>query len=253
MQAKADKTDSTAKKGKTDKSVGKGKDGDKSKQDEEEKEPVREKVKINPKSLALMGKPLGTLLPFLESEEIQSLPIENLEFTYCEEKSGHFFPPGLRLEVDVMLKDSLQWATDALQKMFGDKRTPKKIHLSAELGKKRDWSKRPKVDDFALRGYFTEFGYQSWDILQFKTLGLELTATKAARNPSRADKLGKEGDDGKDKPKQKDDNDGTETQPSLDATEEDRTGSQSEISIEGVSALQVEPDPTESQVSGSFT
>jgi len=191
---------------------------------------------------------LGTLLPFLESNEIKNLPIENLEFTYCEEKSGHFFPPGLRLEVDVLLKDSLQWATDALQKMFGEKRRPKKIHLSAELGKKRDWSKRPKVDDFALRGYFTEFGYETWDILHFKTLGLEITATKAAKNPSKEDKAGKDGKDGADKTKKKD-GEKNEKQPPDDTAEEARTEPQPEVTVEQVSALQVKSDSPKSQVS----
>ncbi|KNG89245.1 hypothetical protein ANOM_002147 [Aspergillus nomiae NRRL 13137] len=106
------------------------------KKDKEKKEPAREKVKINPQSLALLGKPLGTLLPFLESEEIKSLPIENLEFTYCEEKSGHFFPPGLRLEVDVSLKGSLQWVTDALQKMFGLELTATKAASKESKGQK---------------------------------------------------------------------------------------------------------------------
>ena len=64
--------------------------------------------------------------------------------------------------------------------MLGDQRTPKKVHLSAYLGEKRDWTKRPKVDDLALRGYFDDFGTQDWDVLKLKTLSLEITATKAA-------------------------------------------------------------------------
>jgi hypothetical protein len=180
---------------------------------EKKKEPAREKVKINPRSLALLGQPLGTIFPFLESDELKRLPIENLEFTYCEESSGHFSPPGLRLEADVPLKDSLQWAKEALHKMFGDERTPEKIHLSAELGKKRDWSKRPKVEDFVLRGYFTGFKYQEWDMLQFQTLGLELTATKAASKKPKDDKAGKD----KEKPKDISD-DGKEEKLSPNAT-----------------------------------
>ena len=176
----AKKDTSVTKKDKTEKGKG-GKDGKEEKEEKEKKkEPAREKVKIDLKSLALFGKPLGTLLPFLESEEIKRIPVENLEFTYCEEKNSNFLPPGLRLEVDVLLKNSLQWATDGLHKILGDQRTPKKVHLSAYLGEKRDWTKRPKVDDFALRGYFDDFGAQDWDILKLKTLGLEITATKAA-------------------------------------------------------------------------
>lgn len=195
---KANKDTSVIKRGKTEEGKG-GKDGEGEKgekgEKEKEKEPAREKVKIDPKSLALLGKPLGTLLPFLESEEIKSIPIENLEFTYCEEKNSNFFPPGLRLEVDVLLKNSLQWATDGLHKILGDQRTPKKVHLSAYLGEKRDWTKRPKVDDFALRGYFDGFGAQDWDILKLNTLGLEITATKAASKKPKDQKKPKDDKD----------------------------------------------------------
>ena len=172
----------------------KGKEGKKDDK-KEKKEPAREKVKINPKSLSLSGKPLGTLFPFLEGKEIGNLPIKNLEFTYCEEKEGHFFPSGLRLEVDVLLKDRLQWVGDGLKHMFGsEKRLPKMLHLSADLGKKRDWSKRPKIEDFILRGNFKDFGNETWDVLRFKTLGLELTATKAASKGSDEKKSAKKKD-----------------------------------------------------------
>lgn len=98
----AKKDTSITKKEKTEEGKG-GKDGK-----EKKKEPAREKVKIDPKSLALLGKPLETLLPFLASEEIKRIPVENLEFTYCEEKNSNFLPPGLRLEINVLLKNSLQ-------------------------------------------------------------------------------------------------------------------------------------------------
>ncbi|KAE8421243.1 hypothetical protein BDV36DRAFT_305117 [Aspergillus pseudocaelatus] len=226
LDMKADNDNSGSKEDKAGKKDEKGSKDEKDKKEKEKKEPAREKVKINPKSLALLGKPLGTLLPFLESEEIKSLPIENLEFTYCEEKSGAFFPPGLRLEVDVPLTGSLQWATDALQKMF----------------------------DFALRGYFEDFGCQTWDILQFKALGLELTATKAASRKSRGNKKGK---DGKDTEKKNDTGDDeSEEQVSHNATKEqpteepDRTQSdepEAEVTTKPASTVQVEPDSTDSQ------
>ena len=198
---KANKDISAIKKGETEEAKdgkdGEGKKGEKGEkgEKEEKKEPAREKVKIDPKSLSLLGKPLGTLLPFLESEEIKSIPVENLEFTYSEEKNSNFLPPGLRLEVDVLLKNSLQWATDGLHKILGDQRTPKKVHLSAYLGEKRDWTKRPKVDDFALRGYFDDFGAQDWVILKLKTLGLEITATKAASKKPKDQKKPKDDKD----------------------------------------------------------
>ena len=140
----AKKDTSVTKKEKTEEGKG-GKDGKEEKgEKEKKKEPAREKVKIDPKSLALLGKPLGTLLPFLESEEIERIPVENLEFTYCEEKNSNFLPPGLRLEIDVLLKNSLQWATDGLHKILGDQRTPKKVLSVPASGKRGTGPSVPK-------------------------------------------------------------------------------------------------------------
>jgi hypothetical protein len=119
------------------------------------------------------------------------MPITRLEFTYCEEKQSAFFPPGLRLEADVQLSGSLQWASDALKSMFGGQKTPESIHLSAHLADERDWSKRPHVEKLVLQGYFDNMGLNSWDLLQFKTMGVEIIGTKAARskkNDKREDK-----------------------------------------------------------------
>ncbi|KAE8131103.1 hypothetical protein BDV38DRAFT_289020 [Aspergillus pseudotamarii] len=179
---------------------------------EENKEPVREKIKLNPDSLALKGQPLGTLFPFIDDEDLKKIPITNLEFTYCEEKQGTFFLPGLRLEVDVMLKDSLQWASDTLKTIFGDQPIPESIHLSAHLGDKRDWTKRPVIEKLVLQGYFPTIGLKIWDVLQFKTIGIEITGTKAGRSiKPTPEKEGKNGtheakdpssdDASKDKPK----------------------------------------------------
>ncbi|KAF7627398.1 hypothetical protein AFLA_002779 [Aspergillus flavus NRRL3357] len=237
LKAQADSNDSAPKEEKAGKEDEAGSKGDKKdkeeKKDKGKKEPAREKVKINPKSLKLLGKPLGKILPFLESEELKSLPIENLEFTYCEEESGHFFPPGLRLEVDVPLSGSLQWATDALQKMF-----------ATESGR------------FALRGYFDGFGNQEWDILKFKTLGLELTATKAASKKPKDNDKGKDGKETKKKNDKGDDESEEQEQQSRDATEgsptdepkttkDDKPGS--EVTIRQVSSAQAEASATDSQ------
>ncbi|KAE8153299.1 hypothetical protein BDV25DRAFT_137055 [Aspergillus avenaceus] len=160
----------------------------------ENTEPAREKVKLNPQSLALKGQPLGTLFPFMENDQIKNLPVENLEFTYCEESQGYLFKPGLRLEVDVLFRDSLQWANDGLRKIFGGQKPPDRIHLSAHLADERDWSKRPKVTKLELRGEFNNMEIKAWDFLEFKTIGVEITATKAASRKS-GDKSKEEGRD----------------------------------------------------------
>lgn len=149
--------------------------------------PAHEKVKLNPDDVALEGKPLGTLFPFINNKDLQRMPITNLEFTYCEESQGTFIKPGLRLEADVMLKDSLEWASDALKSMCRGQKTPESIHLSAHLSDERDWTKRPVVEKFVLQGYFQEMALETWDMLKFKTMGIEITGTKAVKGKPRGD------------------------------------------------------------------
>lgn len=171
-------------------------DGDDNKDSENDSEPAREKVILNPESYALKRKPLGTLFPFINDIDLQKMPITNLAFTYCEEKQSALFPPGLRLEADVKLEGSMQWARDALKSMFAGQETPDSIHLSAHLADERDWTKRPRVEKLVLRGEFFDMALKTWDLLQFKTMGVEITGTKAGRSKKDGRKKGK--DDGQD-------------------------------------------------------
>ncbi|KAF5230728.1 hypothetical protein FANTH_13720 [Fusarium anthophilum] len=175
-----------------------GKDDEEENEDEDDKdEPAREKIKLDTESFSLKGQPLGTLFPSINNFNIKNLPIENLQLTYSEEKKNFLFKPGLRLEVDVLFKDNLAWAGDALKKLFGPNDPPKSIHLSAHLSDTRDWSKRPKIESLILQGYFPPLALKAWDLLNFRTLGIEITATKAARNkPSEEESKGdKPGDE----------------------------------------------------------
>ncbi|KAF5723494.1 hypothetical protein FMUND_1818 [Fusarium mundagurra] len=176
-----------------------GKDDEVEDGEEDDKdEPAREKIKLNTESFSLKGQPLGTLFPFINDFNIKNLPVENLELTYSEEKKNFLFKPGLRLEVDVLFKDSLAWAGDALKKLFGPNDPPKSIHLSAHLADTRDWSKRPKIENLVLQGYFPPLSLKAWDLLNFRTLGIEITATKAAKDkPSENKTKGDKPEDGK--------------------------------------------------------
>lgn len=188
---------------------------------DDDSESAREKVTLNPESYALKGKPLGTLFPFIDNIDLQKMPITNLAFTYCEEKQSAFFPPGLRLEADVPLKGNLQWASDALKSMFGGQETPESIHLSAHLADERDWTKRPRIEKLVLQGYFDNMGLKTWDLLQFKTMGVEIIGTKAAKSKKNNKREGK--DDGKDEKEEESRAEGKDDQstedPPKDATE----------------------------------
>lgn len=148
---------------------------------EEEKDPAREKVTINVHSKAFQGKPLGALFPFIDSDDIRNLPIANLELTYSGEKfKNPLHQPGLRLEIDVQLRDGLKWVGDSIKGLFGSSDEPPTIHLSAWLSEKRNWSKAPKIEKLVLQGYFKDMSLKPWNILEFKTMGIELTATKSS-------------------------------------------------------------------------
>jgi hypothetical protein len=118
--------------------------------------------------------------PFIDSDEIRHLPIANLELTYSEDESDNpLYQRGLRLEVDVQLRDGLQWVGESIKNLFRSSDQPPTIHLSAWLSEKRDWSKPPKLEKLVLQGYFRDMSLKPWNMVEFRTMGIELTATKS--------------------------------------------------------------------------
>ncbi|KAI0887862.1 uncharacterized protein GGS22DRAFT_197773 [Annulohypoxylon maeteangense] len=138
-----------------------------------------EVISIDAQSLALGGKPLEALLPFIDSEDFKNLPIANLRLTYSEKViQSSFQQPGLRLELDIPLQGCLDWVGDAIEILFGTSDKPHTIHFSALLSEERNWSKPPKIEKIVLQGYFKDMTFKPWNVLDFKTLGIELTAEK---------------------------------------------------------------------------
>jgi hypothetical protein len=146
-----------------------------------EEEAAREKVVINSQSLMLQGQPLGTLFPFINNNDISSLPISSLELTYPEEVTENpLYKPGLRLEVDVELLDGLAWVGDSIKALFGSLNHTPKINLSAFLSKTRNWSKPPTIEKLELQGYFKDMSLRPWNMLEFKIMGIEITTEKSS-------------------------------------------------------------------------
>uniref|UniRef100_A0A0D2YA03 Uncharacterized protein n=1 Tax=Fusarium oxysporum (strain Fo5176) TaxID=660025 RepID=A0A0D2YA03_FUSOF len=131
-------------------------------------EPAREKIKLDTESFSLKGQPLGTLFPSINDFNLKNLPVENLELTYSEEKKNFLSSP---------VCDS-----------------------NAHLADTRDWSKRPKIENLVLQGFFPPLALKVWDLLNSRTLGIEITATKATKNkPSKEKPEGDKHEDGKPK------------------------------------------------------
>ncbi|KAI1451228.1 hypothetical protein F4805DRAFT_464043 [Annulohypoxylon moriforme] len=142
------------------------------------KEPAREVISIDARSQVFGEKPLAALFPFIDSEDFQNLPIANLELTYSEDKvQNPLRQPGLRLELDVKLEGCMCWVGDAIKNLFGTSKPPT-IHLSALLSEERNWSRPPNIEKIVLQGYFKDMALRPWNVLDFKTLGIELTASK---------------------------------------------------------------------------
>ncbi|KAI1087089.1 hypothetical protein F5B19DRAFT_486997 [Rostrohypoxylon terebratum] len=144
-------------------------------------ESATEKVILNAQSLAFKGKPLASLFPFIDSDDIKNLPIANLELSYSADKSDNpVHKPGLYLEVDIELEGNLQWVGDAMKTLFGSSGNTPTIHLTAWLSESRNWSKPPSnIEKLVLQGYFKNMEFKPWNILEFKTMGIELTVMKS--------------------------------------------------------------------------
>ncbi|KAM0355061.1 hypothetical protein ACHAPU_000912 [Fusarium lateritium] len=167
---------------------GKGKDGEK--KDKDKDVPVVEKIKLNTDNIHFKKKPLAALFPFIDNDNIKNLAVDNLEIIYTEEKDNFLYKPGLRIEFDIKFQDGLAWIGQALRTIFGPKDPPATIHLSAHLSDTRDWSKAPKVEKLILQGSFPPLSLTAWDMLNFKTFGIEMTATKAPLGKSfKSDKI----------------------------------------------------------------
>ena len=146
------------------------------------------------------------MFPFVNDETFKNLPVENLEITYSEEEKNWLFEPGMRLELDIPFKHALAWVGDSLKTLFGPKDAPASIHLSAHLSDSRDWSKAPKIENLILQGSFPALTLTAWDCLNFKTLGIEITATKETKSKTSKD----EGSSGKEQSDKKSDDGSSE-------------------------------------------
>lgn len=149
--------------------------------------PVDEKVKLKD-----MESPLGILFPEIENKTIQKLPLKNLEFTFSNTEKESLFPAGLRLQGDLELKDGLQFISDGLKNVFAsDKSTtlPTKIRVSAFLAEERDWSKKPKIEGMVLQAALDDMKLPTWDFLEFRTAGIELSVRKEAAKKDKNNKV----------------------------------------------------------------
>ncbi|KAF4160219.1 hypothetical protein CNMCM6069_009290 [Aspergillus lentulus] len=161
---------------------------------------TREKVKLGKIPLLedgvgstlskLEDSPLGKLFPHIDLDAIKKLPIKNIEFTYSEEEDDFLYPRGLRLEGDVEVSGGhLQPVADMLARIYGEKHAPAELHVSAHLSDERDWTKPPKITKLVI-GAYLDGNLNVWDLLTFKSVGVEISAIQVEQMESQADDEG---------------------------------------------------------------
>ncbi len=141
--------------------------------------PVLERVKLL--TTQASSNPIGILFPYIQEKVMETIPIQNLELVYSEDRKDFLNPPGLRVEADIAFEGSLQPVADSLQYLFGDKNVaPKSLHVTAHLSSNRDWSRMPVVTTLCLQGSFQKMSFRIGEILDFTSIGVEVSATKVS-------------------------------------------------------------------------
>ncbi|KAK6329938.1 hypothetical protein TWF718_003365 [Orbilia javanica] len=119
---------------------------------------------------------LGTLLPDLQGSPIDVISLQKPYFTYSEHMFGLQNPPGLRFEVDMVFQGALQPISDIFRDFFGQVRPA--LHVSTYLGRYRSWVHPMLPMNLTFRGSLDHCSVKIADILEFTTIGVEISTYK---------------------------------------------------------------------------
>lgn len=139
-------------------------------------DPIQEKVKPYLSNSA--DGYIATLFPSLNSDIIQKLPIDNVEFTYSNKLDDFHNPEGLSMNADITFSGPLSPVNELLQFIYSgnDNNTPPtKLRVEARLSPERNWREPLKLNNFALRGSIDQSLWLG-DILRFRKVGVEVSA-----------------------------------------------------------------------------
>ncbi|KAF4946019.1 hypothetical protein FGADI_11523 [Fusarium gaditjirri] len=138
-------------------------------------DPIQEKVK--PYLSGSVDGYIASLFPSLNSDIIQKLPIDNVEFTYSNKLDGFNNPEGLSLCADITFTGPLSPINELLQFVYSgnDKNTPPtKLRVEARLSSERDWAAPLELNNFALRGSVDQLLFLG-DVIAFRKVGVEVS------------------------------------------------------------------------------
>ncbi|RBA15548.1 hypothetical protein FPRO05_12622 [Fusarium proliferatum] len=138
-------------------------------------DPIQEKVKPYLSSSA--DGYIATLFPSLNSDIIQKLPIDNVEFTYSNKLDDFHNPEGLSLNADITFTGPLSPVKELLQFIYSgneDNTPPTKLRVQARLSPERNWREPLELNNFALRGSVDQ-SLRLGDIIRFRKVGVEVS------------------------------------------------------------------------------
>jgi hypothetical protein len=137
--------------------------------------PIQEKVK--PNLSGLVDGFIASLFPSLNSDIIQRLPIDNVEFAYSNKLDDFYNPEGLSLSADITFTGPLDPINELLQFVYsgnGENTPPTKLRVEARLSSERDWAAPLELNNFALRGSVDQSLWLG-DIIRFRKVGVEVS------------------------------------------------------------------------------
>jgi hypothetical protein len=138
-------------------------------------DPIQEKVK--PYLSGSADGYIATLFPSLNSDIIQRLPMDNVEFTYSNKLDDFHNPEGLSLSADITFTGPLSPVNELLQFVYsGNKKNtpPTKLRVKARLSPERDWRAPIELNNFALRGSVDQSLWLG-DMIRFRKVGVEVS------------------------------------------------------------------------------
>ncbi|RBQ70005.1 hypothetical protein FVER14953_12408 [Fusarium verticillioides] len=138
-------------------------------------DPIQEKVK--PYLSGSADGYIKTLFPSLNSDIVQRLPIDNVEFTYSNKLDDFHNPEGLSLSADITFTGPLSPVNELLQFVYSgnEKNTPPtKLRVKARLSSERDWRAPLELNNFALRGSVDQSLWLG-DMIRFRKVGVEVS------------------------------------------------------------------------------
>lgn len=121
------------------------------------------------------------LFPNIGNDIMKHIPLQDVALVYSENETDMFHHVGLRLEAKLAFEGVLKPVADTLQQLAGpDNKAPTSLSVAAHLSRTRNWGVRPALCSVVLQGALTDMSWKLWGVLDFRTVGVEVSTTRVA-------------------------------------------------------------------------